>query len=156
MRKRIIAVQHDILPEDQGWLDLEELAELELTSEDPLHPIESALFDYEGTGWRAGEPGTQTIRLIFSKPRQIHRILLVFTEFEVDRTQEYVLRWSKDSGLSFKEIVRQQWNFSPEGSHTETENHYLELSGVTLLELIITPDINDKRAIATLKKLRVA
>jgi hypothetical protein len=156
MRKRIVAVQHDNLPGDQGWLALDDLAEIELTSEDPLYPIESAFFAGEGPGWRAAEPGAQTIRLIFTEPRQINKIYLVFTEFDVDRSQEYVLRWAKDIGSPFEEIVRQQWNFSPEGANTETEDHRVELSGVKVLELMITPDINDKNAIAALKKLRVA
>ena len=30
-----------------------------------------------------------------------------FVEPETTRTQEYVLRWSPDSGQSFREIVRQ-------------------------------------------------
>lgn len=156
MRKRIIAVQHDILPGDLNWLDLEDLAEIELTSENPLYPVESALLACEGPGWRAVEPGMQTIRLIFGKPQKIQRIRLVFTEFDADRTQEYVLRWAKGLGLPLQEIVRQQWNFSPKGANSETEIHYIELSGVAVLELMITPDINDNNAIASLKELRVA
>ena len=44
MRKRIIltAQQHPPIP-DSDWLDLERLAEVEITSEDPAHPIESEL-----------------------------------------------------------------------------------------------------------------
>ena len=157
MRKRIIAVQQDDLPGDEDWLDLENLAEIELTSEDPLYPIESALLAPEGAGWRAAEPGTQTIRLIFHEPRHIQRLRLAFAEFDADRTQEYVLRWAESPGLPCRDIVRQQWNFNPKGgANTEIENHHVELSGVTVLELMINPDINDKNAIATLKQLRVA
>ena len=44
MRKRIIApVQQETAPPDQDWLNVEELAEVEITSEDAAHPIESAL-----------------------------------------------------------------------------------------------------------------
>ena len=50
------------------------------------------------------------------------------------RTQEFTLRYSRDNGQSFHEIVRQQWNFSPHGSTTELEEYQVDLSEVTTLE----------------------
>jgi outer membrane receptor protein involved in Fe transport len=38
-----------------------------------------------------------------------------------------------------KEIVRQQWNFSPAGSTTEIEDYAVDLDGVSVLELAIQP-----------------
>ena len=35
-----------------------------------------------------------------------------FEEDEMMRTQEFVMRWSSDPGGPFREIARQQWNFS--------------------------------------------
>src|SRR5215470_8512030 len=111
MRKRIIdQAQQDASLPDRDWLDAEAVAEVEVTSEDPAHPIESALLPQGGSGWRAAEPGKQTIRLVFATPQQLRRIWLVFAESAVERTQEYVLRWSSHGGRSFQEIVRQQWN----------------------------------------------
>jgi hypothetical protein len=157
MRKRIIAaVQQDTSPPDQDWLNLECLAEVEITSEDATHPIESAVLPGEGAGWRAGVPGKQTIRLLFAPPQRLHRIRLNFVEPVTERTQEYVLRWSSDAGQSFREIVRQRWNFSPEGATSETEDHRVELSGVTILELSITPDVSGQSAFASLAQLRIA
>jgi len=52
--------------------------------------------------------------------------------------QEFVLRWSSDNGNSFREIVRQQWNFSPPDSIREAEDYAVELSEVTTLELCRT------------------
>lgn len=157
MRKRIIApVQEQTPLPQQEWLDLEELAEVELTSEDDNHPIESALLPDEGQGWRAADPGQQTIRLLFLQPQQLRRIWLSFRETRVRRTQEYVLRWSSDGGESFQEIIRQQWNFSPDGTTRETEDLQVELAGVTALELIIVPDISGGEARASLKQLRLA
>ena len=74
----------------------------------------------------------------------------------MERTQEYALRWSSDGGQSFREIVRQQWNFSPQGSTSESEDHRVELSDVTILELIIIPDTSGKIALASLAQLRLA
>ena len=52
------------------WLDLERLATVEVASEAPAYPIESALLPPlagSGTGWRAASPGTQTIRIVFDE-----------------------------------------------------------------------------------------
>jgi len=157
MRKRLIAeVRKDTLPPDHDWLNLEGLAEVEITSEDASHPIESALLPVAGSGWRAAEPGKQTIRLLFNHPQQLRWIRVDFIESDAERTQEYVLRWSPDGGQSFQDIVRQQWNFSPGGATSETEDHRVDLPGVTVLELGITPDISGKSVCASLAHLRVA
>ena len=138
------------------WLDVEGLAEVEITSEHPSHPIESALLAGRGWGWLAAGPGRQTIRMIFTHPQRLRQIRLNFHEPEVERTQEYVLRWSPDRGQSFQEIVRQQWNFSPHGSTSETEDHHVDLPAVTSLELSIIPDISGGNAFASLAQLRLA
>ncbi len=48
-----------------GWLDVNKVASVEVTSEDQNFPIESALLGDHARGWRAAESGTQTIRLVF-------------------------------------------------------------------------------------------
>ncbi len=157
MKKRILSQN---VPDKDGlaanWLNLEIVSVAEITSEDSSFPIEGALLPNNIQGWKSGSPGTQTIRLLFNEPQDICRIQLCFVETEIKRTQEYVLRWSQDNGQTFKEIVRQQWNFSPEGSTTELEDYSIPLSAVTALELVITPDISGQNAIATLEKLRIA
>src|SRR5256886_10731861 len=114
MRKRLITRTPETVPSGgESWLDLERAAVVEVTSEDNDFPVESALVSGETRGWRAAMPGTETIRLVFDQPQKLKQISLVFEEKEVARTQEFVLRWSFDGGNSFREIVRQQWNFSP-------------------------------------------
>jgi len=157
MRKRIIApVQQETASPNQDWLDVEGLAEVEITSEDGAHPIESALLPGRASGWRAAAPGKQTIRLLFAHPQPLQRIWLNFEEPLAERTQEYVLSWSPDGGQSFREIVRQQWNFSPQGATSETEDHHVELPAVTVLELSIIPDTSGGNAFASLAQLRLA
>jgi len=157
MRKRMIAhVQLESASSGQGWLQVEDLAEVEITSEDADHPIESALIPEQKSGWRASAPGKQTIRLLFNRPQHLRRIWINFVEARTERTQEYVLRWSSDSGRSFREIVRQQWNFSPPGTTTETEDHRVELPAVAVLELDIIPDTSGGTAPASLPQLRLA
>ncbi len=137
-------------------VDLDGAAVVEVTSEDKEHPVESALVPGETPGWRAAGSGTQTIRLIFDQPQSLRRISLVFEETETERTQEFVLRWSPDGGRSFREIVRQQWNFSPPNTSREVEEYQFDLSGVTVLELIIVPDISRGTACASLNSLRIS
>jgi hypothetical protein len=157
MRKRVIHHGSPGTPaDDQGWLDLERRLQVELTSEDPDHPIEEALVMQAGAGWRAQQPGKQTIRLLFDNPHRVSRIQLVFDENEQARTQEFMLRWSPDSGASWQEIVRQQYNFSPPDSCCEVEDYVVDIDGLTLLELSIIPDISGGEACASLTRLRLA
>ena len=157
MRKRLITpIPQTARPHDEGWLDLNTAAVVEVTSEDKDSPVESALLSGETQGWRAASPGTQTIRLLFDQPQRLRRISLVFEENETKRTQEFVLRWSPDSGRSFREIVRQQWNFSPPDTVREVEEYQVELSDVTVLELIIVPNNSSGTARASLKSLRLS
>jgi hypothetical protein len=157
MRKRLITpIPRDASHPDAGWLDLDRAAVVEVTSEDEEHPIESALVAAGKQGWRAADSGTQTIRLIFDEPQRLTRIALAFEETKTGRTQEFVLRWSPDGGCSFREIVRQQWNFSPPSTIREVEEYPVELAGVKVLELVIVPDIGRGAARASLKSLRVS
>ena len=157
MRKRIVnPVPQQNVDSDHKWLDIEKLAVVEVTSEDDEFPIESALLPGKVSGWRASGPGKQMIRLLFDNPQRLQWIRLNFEELEIERTQEYVLRWSKDNGQSYHEIIRQQWNFSPDGATSENEDYHLELPEVTILELSINPDISGRNAFASLKELLLA
>ncbi len=157
MRKRIISQGVDeVSPTDQDWLDLERIAQVELTSEDPAHPFESALRPDKGSAWRASSPGEQTIRLLFYEPVSIKHIRLEFNEEQYARTQEFVLRWSPDDGQTYQEIARQQYNFSPPDTIREVEDYAVELDRVTALELSIIPDISRSEVRASLAGLQLA
>ncbi len=155
MRKRLIVSSPPSPPGPGTWLDLEHLASVEATSEDPHFPIESAFAPEAAVGWRASDAGEQLIRLVFDQPQDVHRIQLHFSETAVERTQEFVLHWAPRGGV-LKEIVRQRWNFSPAGATTELEDYSPHLAGVSVLQLTIKPDISHGPALATLKQWRVA
>ena len=84
MRKSVIdpVTIHPEQRSEQEWLELEQMARVEVTSEDLNFPIESALASGKGPGWRAAEKGKQIIRIIFDKPRPLRRIRLEFLETE--------------------------------------------------------------------------
>ena len=157
MRKRIIKQEpQNVAPVDQRWLDLQSLAQVELTSEDAANPIEAALVSSTGLGWRAAQTGEQTICLLFDELQRVRSIQLLFHEDQQARTQEFVLRWSPDGGQSYREIVRQQYNFSPPAVTREFEDYAVDLAGVTTLELRIVPDVSGGDARASLAQLRIA
>lgn len=157
MRKRILAPATPAPPSAApGWLDLARVAEVELTSEDAAHPVESALRPEGGPGWRAAEAGRQVIRLRFDAPQRLRRILLVFHEHETARTQEFALRWSADGGRSYRDVVRQQYNFSPPGTTCEIEDYSVDLDGASALELGIVPDVGGAECRASLAEWRLA
>jgi hypothetical protein len=157
IRKRVISpIPPDSPLADEDWLDVERMAQVEVTSEEVAHPIESALLLGEQSGWRAAQPGRQAIRLIFDHPQRLRRIRLMFIETDIARTQEFTLRWSPDGGRSYRDIVRQQWNFSPLTATRELEDYHVELSGVTALELTIVPDQRGGEARASLAQWRLA
>jgi XRCC1 N terminal domain len=156
MRKRLITpIPQDVPSLDESWLNLDGAAVVEVTSEDTDYPAESALVSGQTRGWRSADAGAQTIRLVFDESQTLKRIALVFEEIEIERTQEFTLRWSPDGGRSFRDIVRQQWNFSPPNSIREAEEYRVELSGVNVLELVIVPDISGGVARASLKSLHL-
>ncbi len=97
------------------------------------------------------------IRICFTKPQDLKRIRLVFEEGKDHRTQEFVLRWSP-SGLTedYREIVRQQYNFSPPDTTQETEDYTVNLQGVKAFDLSIVPDISGGSTTASLTELRLA
>lgn len=158
MRKVVITDNPVDLPKSDSWLPLEKIASVEISSEDPNFPIEHALSEVGSGGWRAVAPGPQRIRLIFDAPQTIRRIQLHFVEKNAERSQEFWLLALV--GDELRDVVRQQWNFSPHGTTEELEDYTVELSGVNALELRIDPDRShdplQSRHAASLEKLRLA
>jgi hypothetical protein len=160
MRKEIVG-EKAVAAEAQtavDWLDLASIARVQLTSEDPAFPIENALSTnptLNEPGWRATSPGVQTITILFDVPQRIRRIVVHFVERSIERSQESLLRYSSAKETN-REIVRQQWTFSPNGSPQEFEDYAVELECVTKLELVIDPDRGRRHSVATLNALRIA
>ncbi len=144
--------------EQAGWLDLEELAQVEVSSEAADYPIENALIPAGAQGsaafWQAAAPGPATITLRFDTPLSITRVLLHFSESQHERMQEWALAANLADG-SRRELLRQGWNFSPGGSTEQREEHALDLKQVSALMLTIDPDPGRNRYPATLSAFRV-
>jgi len=156
MRKIITAHAAQATPSDKDWFELEQLARVEVSSEENAYPIEAALMPRHGAGWRAAQAGAQTIRILFDTPQSLSQIWLVFSETETARTQEFVLRWSPEGGAISYELLRQQWTFSPPDTTREIEDYRVALTGVKILDLTIVPDISGNGARASLEQMRLA
>ena len=77
MRKRLVTpTLETVRSSGEAWLDIERAAIVEITSEEKDYPVESAFVLGEAQGWRAAEPGPQTIRLVFDQPQSLRRISL--------------------------------------------------------------------------------
>jgi hypothetical protein len=153
LRKRI--VPPDSRASQPAWLAVEQLAEVEVSSEDPEWPVEGALLEGGERGWRGARPGEQRLHIRFDEPRALSRIHLAFEESEHERVQEFELKWSSDRGRSFQPLVRQQFVFSPGGATRETEDYAVSLDGVTDLALDIIPDLSRRPFVTTLTELRL-
>ena len=159
MRKSVIAgstAGSVVGPE--SWLDLDAIARVEITSEDVNLPIEDALGKTATTGWRAAGTGPQVVRLLFDAPQAVQRIQLHFVEGAKERSQEFSVYAGSDAEL--REVVRQQWTFSPHGATEEIEDYTVDLHGVTTLELRIDPDRSHdpklSQSYASLQSMRLA
>ncbi|HUC99354.1 MAG TPA: hypothetical protein VMR88_12790 [Candidatus Polarisedimenticolaceae bacterium] len=156
MRKLIVNRERKSLSLDKAWLDLESVAQVEVSSEEAQRPIEAALVPGSSSGWRAAGPGQQLVRLIFDKPQNLRLIHLVFDEHEQERLQEYTLRWCSGVGQPYREIVRQQYNFSPPTTTTEVEDYKVNLDSCAELELTIVPDLRGSAAHTSIAEFRLA
>jgi hypothetical protein len=159
MRKSIVSPSVTaVSPIKDLWRDLERIARVEITSEDEQFPIEHALGKTETTGWRAAGTGPQVIRLHFDEPISVKRLRLHFVDKTSERSQEFAVY--AGAGSELKEVVRQQWSFSPNGSTEEIEDYTVNLGGITQIELRIDPDRSHdpsrSQAYASLQSLRLA
>ena len=159
MRKSIVSPSAvAATPISDLWRDLERIARVEISSEDEQFPIEHALGKKSTTGWRAAGTGPQLIRLHFDEPLNIKHLRVHFVDKTAERSQEFAVY--AGSGNELKEVVRQQWSFSPNGSTEEIEDYNVNLSGITTLELRIDPDRSHdpkmSQAYASLQSLKLA
>jgi hypothetical protein len=53
----------------EAWLYIEQVAQVQVSSEHPDFPVQSAFRFGSSDGWRAGNTGEQTIRPVFDRPQ---------------------------------------------------------------------------------------
>jgi hypothetical protein len=156
LRKQVLGEPH-ITPAQRGAeKDVATLATVLVSSEDPQHPIDH-VFDHRrgpgGSRWIAGSPGVQTVILAFDTPQTIRRLVLEIEEPDASRTQELQVSVSHDGGRAYRELLRQEYNFSPPSTTFEREEWALRAEAVSHLRLMIKPDKGGGPCRATLTSL---
>lgn len=159
LRKQIVPQRSVSSPSLEGEIRIAEVATVQVTSEAPDHPIDHAFDGARGPGgtrWLADGPGEQTVTLVFDAPQAIRRISLEVEEPAVSRTQELAVAVSSDGGRTYRDLVRQEYNFAPPGTSFERELWSVAADAVTHLRLTIKPDKGGRVGRATLTSLALA
>jgi hypothetical protein len=155
LRKQILRTG-SMKPAYHDAVSIQDVATVFVTSEAANHPVDHICDGNHGLGatrWIAGEPGEQVIVLAFDSPQNIHKISLEIEEPSVSRTQELTLALSFDGGRTYREVLRQEYNFSPPSTTFERENWTVAAQAVTHLRLCIKPDKSNRTAYATITSL---
>ena len=76
-------------------------------------------------------------------------------ELYASRTQVLTLSLSQDDGRTYREILRQEFNFSPPGTTFERERWSVVAARVTHLRVAILPDKGGALYRATLTSLEI-
>lgn len=154
LRKKIIPSAMGVaMPTPANTIDIIRHAEVIATSESENFPLDNIVDGSMGPGstqWVAGTTGPQTLVFKFDMPQHLTGILYEIEEKDVARTQEVSFEVSFDSGAHFQEILRHEYNFSPDGSTFQREELKLDLSRVTDLKMIIKPDKGNLSCLAKL------
>ena len=140
-------------------LDIPAIATVIVSSEETNHPIEYVFDGQRGPGasrWRAAVPGEQCLIINFDTPQTLNQLVLDIEEPDVSRTQELLLSVSSDGGRTYRDVVRQEYNFSPPGTTYERETWVLNTDHATHLAIRITPDKGGHTGLATLTSVMLA
>jgi hypothetical protein len=140
----------------EGQIPVAEVATVQVTSEQAGHPIDSVFDDRRGPGgsrWIADGPGEQTLVLVFDAPQTVRVVGLEVEELSASRTQELSVAVSSDGGGTYRELVRQEFTFSPPDTTFERELWSVAADGVTHLRIDVKPDKGGRIGQATLTSL---
>lgn len=155
VRKRQLGAEPEV---GDGAIDLAAAATLAYSSEDPAHPVENAIDGRGGPGgtfWRAAQPDTtEQIVVELDRPLTLARLVYEVEERERARTQEVRVEASSDGGKTYRGLVTQEYNFSPNGATFQREELRIEVVDATHLRLTIVPNKGGSGS-ATLTTLRL-
>jgi hypothetical protein len=158
IRKRPLDAEAHGSGRGAGEIDIASCATVAYSSEDPAHPVEHLLDGHSGPGatrWMSARPDTtEHIVIEFDRPQAISRLVYEVEETMRERTQEVRVEVSEDGGRSYRQILVQEYNFSPGGATYQREEQRVNLRQVTHLRLTIVPNKSGSGT-ATLTTLRL-
>jgi len=159
LRKQVIPTRPVESASFEREIPVAEVATVQVSSEQSDHPIDNVFDRSHGPGgsrWIADGSGEQTLILVFDYPQTIRKVGLEVEELSVNRTQELSVSVSSDGGRTYRELVRQEFTFSPPSTGFEREVWSVAAEGVTHLRLDIKPDKGGRVGQATLTSLTLA
>ena len=158
LRKRPLEAEAAASGRAANEIDIVGRATISYSSEDPAHPVEHLLDGQSGPGatrWMSARVDTiEHIVLEFDQPQTISRLVYEVEEATRERTQEVRVEVSEDRARTYRQILVQEYNFSPRGATYQREEQRLDLDRVTHLRLTIVPNKNGSGT-ATLTALRL-
>ena len=139
-------------------VDIASCAAIAYSSENPAHPVEHLLDGVSGPGatrWMSARPDViEQIVVEFDHPQTISRLVYEVEEAIRERTQEVRVEVSEDGGRTYRQLLVQEYTFSPRGATYQREEQRLNLHQVSHLRLTIVPNKNGSGT-ATLTALRL-
>jgi F5/8 type C domain len=158
LRKRQLEADGATPARGADEVDIAICATIAYSSEDPAHPVEHLLDGRSGPGatrWISAHPDViEQIVVEFDQPQTISRLVYEVEEAVRERTQEVRVEFSDDGGRTYRQILVQEYTFSPGGATYQREDQRLNLRQVSHLRLTIVPNKNGSGT-ATLTLLRL-
>jgi hypothetical protein len=159
LRKRLMdEPRGSAAPERGGEIDIAGSATIVYSSEDADHPVEFLIDQHRGQGgtcWASGHSDeTEQIVLEFDNPQPISCLVYDVEESRRERTQEVRVAVSSDHGRTYRQVLVQEYTFSPQGATFQHEELRLDLAAITHLRLTIVPNKSGS-GVATLTSLRL-
>ena len=144
VRKRLLPQESASAVALAGEIDVAAHAVLAYTSDDPDHPIESLIDGHHGRGgtfWAGAKPDTtERIVVEFDQPQSVSCMIYEVEECSCERTQEVRVDVSSDGARTYRQVLVQEYTFSPAGATFQREEQRWNLPAITHLRLTIVPD----------------
>ncbi|MGB6485772.1 MAG: discoidin domain-containing protein [Steroidobacteraceae bacterium] len=144
VRKRLLPKEGADPTALAGEIDIASHAVLAYTSDNSDHPIENLIdghFGRRSTFWAGARPNTtECIVLEFDQPQSVSCLIYEVEECSCERTQEVRVEVSSDGARNYRQVLVQEYTFSPTGATYQREEQRLNVPPITHLRLTIVPD----------------
>ena len=158
LRKRLLEAEATTSAGTDHEINIVGCAAIAFSSESPAHPTEHLFDGHSGPGatrWISARPDTvERVIVEFDEPQSISRLVYEVEETARERTQEVHVEVSENEGRTYRQILVQEYNFSPRGATYQREELCFNLLQVSRLRLTIVPNKNGSGT-ATLTTLRL-
>jgi F5/8 type C domain len=158
LRKRLLEPDGARLARASDEVDIASCATIAYSSENPAHPVEHLLDGRSGPGatrWISARPDViEQVVVEFDQLQTISRLMYEVEEAVRERTQEVRVEVSEDRGRTYRQLLVQEYTFSPRGATYQREEQRLNLHQVSHLRFTIVPSKSGSGT-ATLTSLRL-